>query len=300
MFGRILAALVAAAVVLLLGLAILSISWQRRRIKAAQEAYKGLPKEVKEEVLRLIQETAKDGPSVTFLRLDHDRICDGKLELLESHVGGAPYSEAGEEWPTGSPGTFLLQVRLDDPGLAECWQSRLITVFLVDDLELVVRSYAAPSPEKFVSITPPGSPLPCVRLSSTCLPAENPPENEDEEQDVQMRFPATPARLCELVPRVTEILSPFFDKPSWLVSQILHPNVQNCNLEDFQIAYEGGDPMLIQSPHNPLCHECGRRMRFLFQFGEDTPGVKLADAAVCYIYGCDKHPDHCKGFTDFT
>ena len=64
------------------------------------------------------------------------------------------------------------------------------------------------------------------------------------------------------------------------------------------IAYVGGDPMLIQNPHDPVCERCGKPMRFLFQFGEVIPGLQLADGGVCYIYGCDDHPGRCTGFLD--
>jgi hypothetical protein len=43
---------------------------------------------------------------------------------------------------------------------------------------------------------------------------------------------------------------------------------------------------------------CGKTMRFLFQFGEIIPKLRLADAGVCLIYGCDEHPERCKGFID--
>jgi hypothetical protein len=54
----------------------------------------------------------------------------------------------------------------------------------------------------------------------------------------------------------------------------------------------------IQNPHDPVCGECGKPMRFLFQFGEVVPGVQMADAGVYYVYGCDDHPGYCKGFVD--
>jgi hypothetical protein len=280
------------------GLFLVALIRHNRRIRRVRRAYRTLPNEVKKQVVGLIQEATRERPSVTFLRLDDDRECDGHEELLQSHVGGVPYAEAGEEWPTGSPGKFLLQVRLDEPGLGRQWQGRLLTLFLVFDVEQVVRSYAAPSLDKYVPLAPPVAPQPCLRLTSIRLPVDERRGEGEEDDGGQRRFPATPARLCELVPALPEVLSPFTDDPAGLLAQILRPKGAGYDLEAPDIAYAGGDPMLIQNPHDPICDECGKPMRFLFQFGEIIPGVQLADAGVCYVYGCDQHPHRCTGFLD--
>jgi hypothetical protein len=268
------------------------------RIRRVRRAYRTLPNEVKEQVLQLIREAARERPSVTFLRLADDRKCDGDEELLHSHVGGVPYAEAGEEWPTGKPGTFLLQVRLDEPGLARQWQRRLLTVFLVFDVEQVVRSYASPSVDNYVPLAGPLAPLPCIRLAPILLPVDEQREEAEADGGEPKRFPATPGRLCEMLPAVREVLGRFTTDPAGLLSQILRPNLYGYDLEEWHVAYEGGDPMLIQNPHEPTCDECGEPMRFLLQFGEIVPGVQLADAGVCYVYGRDEHPCRCKGFID--
>jgi hypothetical protein len=191
-----------------------------------------------------------------------------------------------------------LQVRLDEPGLGRQWQGRLLTVFLVFDVEQVVRSYAAPSLDKYVPLAAPLAPLPCIWLTPIRFPVDAQREEGEEDDGGPKRFPATPARLCELLPALRQALSPFTHDHAGLLSQILRPNVYGYDLETWAIAYVGGDPMLIQNPHDPTCDDCGEPMRFLFQFGEIIPGVLLADAGVCYVYGCDKHPDRCKGFID--
>jgi hypothetical protein len=268
------------------------------RISRVRRAYRTFPKDIREQVLRLIQDAARRRPSVTFLRLDDEHKCDSNEVLLQSHVGGVPYAEAGDEWPTGSPGQFLLQVRLDEPGLGQQWQGRLLTVFLVFAVEQVVRSYAAPSRDKYVPLAAPLAPLPCIRLTPIRLPVDGQRDEGAENDRTQRRFPASPARLCELVPAIPEVLSPFTNDPAGLLSQILRPDVYGYDLEAWQVAYEGGDRLLIQNPHDPTCDHCGGPLRFLFQFGEIIPGVQLADAGVCYVYGCDHHPGHCKGFID--
>jgi hypothetical protein len=243
---------------------------------------------VKDRVLVMIQEAASGRPSVTFLRLDGGCQCHGHDAPLQSHVGGVPYLEAGEDWPTGQPAKFLLQVRLDEPALGQRWQGRLLTVFLMFDGELVVRSYAAPSFDRSVAVPGPVPPVPCILLIPVRVPVGG-----DEFQ-----VPASPAGLCELVPAIPQLLGKFTDDAAGLLSQILRPEVYGYDLEAQDIAYAGGEPMFIQNPHEPTCDECGESMRFLFQFGEVIPGLRLADGGVCYVYGCDEHPHCCKGFLD--
>jgi len=60
----------------------------------------------------------------------------------------------------------------------------------------------------------------------------------------------------------------------------------------------GGDPVLIQSAHDPSCPVCQTRMRFLFQFGELRDPPLFGDAGVAYVYGYDAHPRECVGFVD--
>ena len=213
--------------------------------------------------------------------------------LIQSHVGGFPYAESGDDWPQGTPegepAKFMLQVRLDHPGLGDHWQGRLIVVFLVFDYEQVVRSYASPSVEKYVPLAAKRPPSPCILLQPVQMPAEM------EEEGV---MPMLPARLCEKIPEIPETLRPYTNDFAGVVAQILRPILYGYSLAAPDIAYVGGDPMLIQNPHDPVCDECGKPMRFLFQFGEVVPGVQMADDGVCYVYGCDDHPDQCKGLVD--
>jgi hypothetical protein len=298
MIGELLKWLCGIVIVALAGLFAAVMLRHNLRIWRVRRAYRTLPTEANEQVLQLIRAAARERTSVTFLRLDDERKCDGHEELLQSHVGGVPYAEAGEQWPIGKPGTFLLQVLLDEPSLGQQWQGRLLTVFLVFDIEQVVRSYAAPALDKYVPLAAPVAPLPCIRLTSVRLPVDGQGEDGEEGESEERRFPATPTQLCELVPTIPELLKHFTDDRAGLLSQILCPNIWSYDLTEWVIAYEGGDPMLIQNPHDPICEECGTPMRFLFQFGEIIRGVQLADAGVCYVYGCDQHLHHCKGFVD--
>jgi hypothetical protein len=260
-----------------------------------RRAYRAVPKEITDRALRLIEEAARDGPSVTFLRLDEELQCDPRDALLESHVGGVPYAEAGDTWPAstpeGEPPKFLLQVHLDEPSLGAVWQGRLLTFFLIFDYEQIVRSYATPSLDRYVPLGPPEPPepaIPCVRLTHVRMPVESTGD----------RVPPSPLRLCQTIPAIPPLLSRYSSDHGGLLTQILRPNVYSYNLEHWQVAYLGGDPTLIQNPHDPKCDECGKPMRFLFVFGDVIPGLQLADAGVCCVYGCDEHPHCCKGFID--
>ena len=262
------------------------------RIWRVRRVYRSLPADVVDQVLHFIEQAAARGPSVTFLRLAEEVACDDAV-LVRSHVGGVPYAESGDNWPQrtpeGDPAKFMLQVRLDHPALGDQWQVRLIVVFLIFDYEQVVRSYAAPSIEKSMALEAKRPPSPCVLLKPIRVPAESGAEGV---------LPMLPDRLCDDFPEITVPLEPYTNDFAGVLAQILRPNVYGYDLDAPRIAYVGGDPLLIQNPHDPVCDQCGKPMRFLFQFGEVVPGVQMADDGVCYVYGCDDHPGRCKGFVD--
>jgi hypothetical protein len=274
----------------IVGLFIIACIPHNLRIWRVRKDFKYLPEDVKKRVLELIDEAAESNPQITYLLLNNDPCSDPATAVL-SHVGGAPYAEAGETWPAhpnSDPPRFLLQVRIDEPSLGDCWQGRLVVVFLIFDLEQVVRSYAAPSLDKFVPIVPPITPFNCGRLKSLRFPAAS-------EDDL---VPMSPAQICDRFTAIKELLSQYSRDPSGLLSQVVCPNHYGYDLQEPDIAYQGGSPMLIQGPHDPECNHCHQRMRFLFQFGEIIPGFKLGDGGVGYVYGCGDHPDHCKAFVD--
>ena len=55
-----------------------------------------------------------------------------------------------------------------------------------------------------------------------------------------------PDRLCEIFPEVIRPLEPFTNDHVGLLAQILRPNVYGYQLDAPEIAYVGGDPMLIK------------------------------------------------------
>jgi hypothetical protein len=297
MIGNVAGWLCGGFILALAGLAFLVVLPHNLRILRLRRIYKELPNSVKEPTLRLIQDAAATHPFVTFLWLDEKQTCDTTNLTLESHVGGAPYAEAGEVWPGCPPAKFLLQVRLEDPSLGQKWLGRLLTVFFLSDAQFAVRSYPTPSLERYVPLSAPPQP-PCIPLISIRLPVDDQPEGGEEDIGEPARNPASPARLCDMVPAIPQILSPFTKDPAGLLSEILRPFVYDYNLAEWQIAYEGGDPSFIQPACKATCNDCGKPMRFLLQFGEIIPGVRMADGGVCHVFGCDEHPDRCSGFLD--
>jgi len=262
------------------------------RVWRARRSYRLLPLQIREQVLLLIRAAAQRERSVTFLRLARDCDVPEPAIVTESHVGGLPYAEPHDQWP--DPGgeetpRFLLQVRLTDPGLGPIWHGRLIEVFLKFDFEQVVRSYAAPSADRYVRLESPAPPFACVSIISLPFPTVH----DDAGESI-----AYPSRLCETIPEICRLLSPHTKDCSGLLTQILCPGVYGYDFETSFIAFEGGLPELIQSPHEPTCERCQKPMRFLFQFGEIIPKLQLADAGVGYVYGCDEHPELCKAFID--
>jgi hypothetical protein len=265
-------------------------------MRRVQRVYRYLPDGVKLQVLQLIERAAVGRPSFTFLRIDNNRELYREELLVNSHLGGAPYAEAGEEWPTctrailfKSPAKFLIQVRLNEPSLGMLWQGRLLTVFFWLH-SVVVRSYALPSADRYVPLHAPSCLIPCVPLTPVRMPVH---QCSDEEEK---SFCISSAELCEIVPDVRQVLSPYTDDCIALLTQILHPNASFCDFTESTVAYVGGEPMHIQDPPEATCDVCNQPLRFLFQFGDIIPHIKLGDSGACYVYGCDRHPDHCKGF----
>lgn len=277
------------AVAALFGLLILP---HNLRVWRVRRSYRRMPPQVQEQVLAAIRTIAQQARTVTFLRIDRGRPVSEQDLVTESHVGGHPYAEPGDRWPDADgndPPRFLLQVRLSDPGLGPVWHGRLIEVFLVFDYQQIVRSYAAPNRDRYVALASGPPPFICVPITPLAIPLTS----DDDGESI-----SSPARLCETIPAIRELLSPYTRDCAGLLAQILCPRIYGYIFETSFIAFEGGSPELIQGPHEATCDQCSRPLRFLFQFGEVIPDFQLADAGVGYVYGCDDHPECCKAFID--
>lgn len=251
------------------------------RTMPVRHAYKDLPSGVAEKVIQLIECEKTAEPGVTFLKRSDGVPLDEELFVV-SRVGGSPYMEPGDENPQkdiDKPETFLLQVRIDEPALGDAWQGRLLAVFQTRKFELV-KSYESPSLDQYTRADFESAPI-CYPLRHIHAPREI----------------LNPKQLCENIPAIKEVLRPYTNDFAGLLTQILRPNHHHDSFEPQDLAYIGYEPMLIQPPlHEPHCDRCDQPMRFLFQFGEIIPARRMADAGICYVYGCDNHPEQCEAF----
>ena len=120
----------------IVGLFVLICLPHNLRVRRVRRVFRSLPAGVVDQVLEFIEQAAARGHSVTFLRLAEEAAGDDAV-LIQSHVGGVPYAESGDDWPQGTPegdpAKFMLQVRLDEPSLGDQWQKRLVVVFMIFD-----------------------------------------------------------------------------------------------------------------------------------------------------------------------
>ena len=100
---------------------------------------------------------------VEFLRIALDRFRQEKVDQIVV-IGDVFETDERIE------GTCRL---LADAEAVGVWLGRLIVVFLVFDYEQVVRSYAAPSVEKYVPLDAKRPRCPCILLKPVRLPAED-------------------------------------------------------------------------------------------------------------------------------
>ena len=255
------------------------------RVRRARRDHHALPPHVVESVLAELERAGARGDAVTLLLPDPALPVD---DPCASRLGGLPYAEDGA-WPTSGdrPDVFLIQALLDEPRLGDAWRGRLVQVFLVHDGEPTVFIHPAPDPARAVRPAPPAEPLPTVALRHLRIPPWR-----DEEDPL-----AWSDQLVRDVPAIRALLAPHTGDVPAVLARILSPRYGD-RVDGADVAYVGGEPELIQNPHDPPCPDCGDPMRFLLQFGEMFPGLTLADGGVVYVYGCDRHPDRVRGFLD--
>lgn len=300
------------------------------RVKRAREAAKDLTPQDREEILAMIRAACTERRWGTMW-IRSPKQPDADDLLLGSHLAGEPYAEKGEVWPPSVPedpedskprrrdedgegedgededeedprsvvpAPFLLQVRLGDRSLGPVWPGRLLTVFLQEDTQQVVRSYKEPSRQKYVKLEGGPEKVDPVPLEELPIPAEV--EAPPQDKDVYVEpGPAdySPRAFLERVPGLKERLERHFSDAQGLLTQILLPG-SGYDLEASSVIYQGKEASYIQNPHEARCSICKAPLRFLFQFGDLVPGTQLGDAGVGYVYGCDGHPDACVGFID--
>ena len=286
------------------------------RVWRVRKLARTLPVGTRERILARIAEAARGSSEctllvpVSFSQAEPANSSTSQPDIKASRFGGPPYGEAGEQWPTREDDStvsadFLIQVRLGDP-LPSPWRGRLIVVFLKFDVTQTVFVYAAPSFAKYARRS--GSPdaSPECSLLPLSIPKPNPPasppapgqvaaagtsaEASDTENDWQL--PYDPTLLLESVPGLREELRQFTRRPGDLLAQLMAPEHYGYGFDLSDVVQMGGRPQWLQYDPSPMtCPECGIPLRFLFQFGDLSGQNRLGDAGVCYVFGCDAHPD---------
>ncbi len=293
-----------------------TIAAHKLRVWRVRRLVRNLPVGVRNKILARITEAAR-GSSVCTLLVPVDSPSHGppgartsQPDMTASRFGGPPYGEADEQWPSRDddrrePADFLIQVRLDDP-LPAPWPGRLIVVFLKFAAQQTVLVYSTPSPAKYVRrpSSPDASPecglmpLPIPKakppatqhLPEQVAAAESPAESSGSENEWQL--PYDPTLLIEFIPGLRAELRQFTRRPADLLAQLMAPDHYDYGIELSDIVQLGGRPQWIQDdPGSTTCPECDRPLRFLFQFGDRSGQNRLGDAGVCYVFGCDAHPD---------
>jgi hypothetical protein len=219
-----------------------------------------------------------------------------------ARINGAPLARAGEVWPgaaAGEPAWFLLQLPLDVPRLGPAWQTRVAVVFLGKDYEVIVRMYD-PCAESGLVTLPPDGPSTAAegfglqRLAVPYVPVRD--ADEEAEEDDAGGFDV--ANLPAQVPGLGALLAQYSADSARLLERVLAGRSGPSFTSASDEILVGGDPLLIQGAHEPQCSACGQPLRFLFQLGELSQDWLFGDAGVCYVYGCDAHPDRCEGIVD--
>ena len=293
-----------------------SIAAHNVRVWRVRKLARSLPVGTRERILARITEAARGASVCTLLvpvhfpKVDSANSAASRPDITASRFGGPPYGEADEQWPTRDddsmePADFLIQVRLGDP-LPLPWRGRLIVVFLRFDLTQTVLIYTDPSPAKYARR--PGSPdaSPECGLLPLPIPKPNPPANppapgrvaaagmsaEVLDTENEWQLPYDPSLLIESVSGLREDLRQFTRRPVDLLAHLMVTEHHGYELDLSDIVQMGGHPQWVQDDPGPMtCTKCGKSLRFLFQFGDLSGQNLLGDAGVCYVFGCDAHPD---------
>jgi len=276
------------------------------RIRRVRRLYESLPDEAREQIFDQINGAGKEVPACTVLvasKLDTQLRSNDNDDVTHSHYGGIPYAEVNDVWPvleSGSslPADFLIQVVLDD-SFPSPWANRLVVVFNQHDVDQTVRCYQSPSVDQFVVMKGGAAPQRPWRLRSIRIPrapvAENPVAVATEPADGGL-LDYDPVVLLRSVPDLHTKLSQHTTHPADLLAALLAPNHCGYGFELSDIVQTGGTPVwLHEGIEGIVCDQCGRSMRFLFQFGDLNGGNLLGDSGVCYVFGCDAHPDQPRG-----
>lgn len=271
------------------------------RMRRVRRLYASLPVASRDLFLNQIDEAGRAEPACTVLVAMEPERNRGADNLVGSRYGGLPYAEAGETWPQASvekaePADFLIQVRLDD-SFPPPWPGRLVVVFNRFDVEQTARCYAEPSVARAAPLVGGLAPQREWGLQAVRIPRQPAPEPVLDAAGLPIHHEGglldyDPVVLLKTVPHLKEQMAQQCARPADLLAAILAPNHCGYGFELSDIVQLGGRPVwLLEDPGPQACGSCGQAMRFLFQFGDLNRGIMLGDSGVCYVFGCDEHPD---------
>lgn len=256
------------------------------KVRSARRAFRALSAESRQMILNVIESAAGHHFACTIMvPWELDELTVG-IDAAGSHYGGLPYAEVGDQWPSASgadPANFVIQVQLDRP-LPPPWSGRLLEVFYRPGAEAIVRCYPEAQKERAVELSggPPAQPEWILR-----------PLRIPGDRVLTPLLAYDPFVLLKTVPELPTEVARFTRQSVDLLSLILAPNQRVATgFELSDIVQVGGQPVwLFDDPGEQPCPHCNVPMRFLFQFGDLNRGDIFGDSGVCYVFGCDLHPD---------
>lgn len=220
----------------------------------------------------------------------------GRPCLLTSAIGArasrswihAPWTRAQHRAARTGRATdtvVLAEVELHSPPLSPAWADRVACLQL--DGTGVIGAHTRPT-------AIPGDaarPVDAIALGTVRLPL-----GFDRGDGEGALSPYQPIGLLERVPEIRDLLATTGDAPDRLLPYVLEPSVPTHEIHGCYVCLLGGEPELIQQPHDPICSTCKAPMQFLFQLG-DVLGL-AGDVPVVYAYGCEAHPDSLRVYVD--
>jgi len=184
-------------------------------------------------------------------------------------------------------GTLLLRIEVADL-LPPPWEGRT----------LIVRKQADGSvqavdcdPARLAPATPEGAGTTLPEWSLQTVRIPRPPVEPDRGGGL---LDYDPVVLLGTVPGLQEELSQVASRPAEVLGFVIAPNHTGAyGFELSDIVQVGGESVwLIEDPDLPKCAACDRPGRFLFQFGDLSGSSVLGSSGVCYVFGCEEHPQN--------
>lgn len=274
----------------------------RIRIRRVRRQFQSLTPETRQKMLKCIDDAGRAGSNCAVLVADEITSAAGDQRIAGSHYGGMPYAESGDVWPTvaadnSDPADFLIQVRLED--VPSPWSGRLVVIFSRRDVDQTVRGYATPTPERFVTLDGGPTPQREWRLNRIHIPKQPLIDADGAASATNTRsgyLDYDPVVLVDTLPELKTELGAHTKRPADLLAAVLAPNHCGYGFELSHLVQLGGDPVWLHADLDGLdCEQCHRPMRFLFQFGDLNGGSVFDDGGVCYVFGCDDHPELPRG-----